>query len=244
MSNPNPFADLYKTYSNAQLLEILDMAEHYQPEAVQVAEDELKSRNLNQDDLRSAANELERKKLGPLADIESVQGKETATEQIKNILWPDNPSEKKISRRIYIFSAFFALISFELVLELRGVFSQRNLTADPLDIFELAQVVLTGLTIVSTVLFFLRKKAGWILFFNLFCLILCGSVASVVNQLLRQENLMLLIEYAFIIIPTAALIAFLLHKPLRTAYNITKLNIAATIAVSLILLVSFLSRVM
>jgi hypothetical protein len=236
MSTSNPFANLYKTYTDAQLLEILQMAEHYQPEAVKAAEAEMDSRALTTHQLQQAGNELERKRLGPLADIEIVQGKESVKDKITGIFWPDKPTEEKLNRRIYLFSICFGLLCLNLVIQLRDIFYFRGVPAQPLNVMEIFQIGLTLFIIISTILFFMRKKAGWLFFMLMFCTVMGTTGVLTLTTLVKGmgnavESFSLL--SSLIILGFAAfLISFLLHGPLRQVYNITKPNIKACVIIA------------
>lgn len=53
----NPFAEKYKTWSNAKLLEVIDLPENYQPDAVSAAQAEIATRKVSAEDLEEIRTE-------------------------------------------------------------------------------------------------------------------------------------------------------------------------------------------
>lgn len=87
------FAERYKTYTNTELLRIIDNPGDYQPEAVETAKDIFASRDLSDKEIETAGKELE-------AEKQQESDRKEKIDRIKNkassILDEANPIRSKI----------------------------------------------------------------------------------------------------------------------------------------------------
>lgn len=167
MDFTNEYAERYKKMSNAELMEILENHEHYQPAAVEIATAELGSRQLTEKEVQEATLLLEEKK----------QKKKTRQQEqafirntIKNAgakvydtLNPVQETTATVEKLVrYISIVFFAIAVYQLF-----------------DDWNLLRLLLTGnlhmpfaymiylypilMMFFGSILFWKRKQIGWLL---------------------------------------------------------------------------------
>lgn len=163
----NQFKERYKLTSTTELLKILENSTDYQPLAVEAAKAELVSRNLSEDELTSAREELEVIKQ---EYEQKEQYRRDFLYKIKDVViyvWdylnPVKESTAKADKLINIISIVFGFIAVLRAIKefgmLRFMFSgygewDFNMVLSFLPLF---------LIIGATILFWTRKKIGWIL---------------------------------------------------------------------------------
>ncbi|MGD1848021.1 MAG: hypothetical protein ACFB10_21720 [Salibacteraceae bacterium] len=165
LSPKNPFSERYRALSNAELLLIVDLAKDYTPQAVTAARAELMQRQLSEEELRDAREELKQQK--EEQDLQNDPWKETiqvVEDTVPRMLYSFSrsvPTKEKLIRSITI---FFGLVSLFLWYQHFSLvqFMFRNAYAK-WDFFTI--VILVPLVYVpsGTVLFWKRKELGWIL---------------------------------------------------------------------------------
>lgn len=162
------FAEKFNTFSNSELLRILENPNSYQEKAVKTAKEILENRRLSADEMRMAKGELETEYQQKLQKEEQKKEIEQKVKSIgKSIFDNINPIAKeklpteKTIRTVSIIC--FILFLFNLYNEfdmIHFMFTDKDAHWD------LATVVyfLPSLTLlIATVLFYKRKKAGWFL---------------------------------------------------------------------------------
>lgn len=164
----NQFTERYKTFSNTDLLRVIDNQSDYQPKAVEAAKTEIDQRNLSDQEMTEAKNELEterqkkQKQNEKRAEVEQkVKTIGTSIFDTINPIQKSAPSVEKLIRLITIVFGLvtvfkwyneFGLVKFMLTDDIGGW---------DLSIIEyfLPLILLPA----AVILFWLRKKSGWIL---------------------------------------------------------------------------------
>ncbi|MEM8891148.1 MAG: hypothetical protein AAGD28_24435 [Bacteroidota bacterium] len=162
------YTERYKNLSNSDLLRVLENPSDYQPKAVEAAEHELKRRNLSsqeieevQKDFELARQEKDRQK----EEIDKVNEKLKAFgSSFFNLINPIQAEVPSAERQIKSLSLLFGLIAIVQWYQEFGLVSFM-LSEDPigwdLSMFEYFLPLL--LLPLAVILFWLRKKSGWIL---------------------------------------------------------------------------------
>ena len=253
----NPFAEKYKTLSLAQLLDIIDTPENYQPIAVTAAEDELLTRNLSIEEMAEARAENQL-----LADekLESDEAFNAQAGRIKVFLlklpeWLiSNDAPKYIGITILIIAILSIWVGFDELFR----FFARLFPARPvhrtlfswLGSFDLFCGIYLPLT---AILFWRRKKWGWIYLtgYAVFCttnqaifvtqLIWSGEFYFYFNIRWWSSFSTIILLYTLIYI---AIVGFAFQKKVRNLYQIDRksatLATIAGVVFSLLLRMPFL----
>eukprot|EP01029_Cantina_marsupialis_P030236 TRINITY_DN8077_c0_g3_i2.p1 TRINITY_DN8077_c0_g3~~TRINITY_DN8077_c0_g3_i2.p1 ORF type:complete len:258 (+),score=19.66 TRINITY_DN8077_c0_g3_i2:360-1133(+) len=164
----NQFKERFNSYSNVELLEIIDSSSGYQPEAIEAAENELEKRQLSTDDLKKAKLEQEKKREERI--VQSMN-KKKIEHKIKNIgdsisdtLNPIQNSPIKTEKEIRILTIVFGIISVYQIYNEFGMLKFMFGNDGAVWTFEMWLYFLPLILVpISTFLFWFRKKIGWIL---------------------------------------------------------------------------------
>src|ERR1700723_3265365 len=109
----NSFAEKYKTLSTAQLLEIIDTPENYQPLAITAAEDELLTRNLSIAEIAEARAENGARNAEKEARSEKKKAFEdkiiNAAGSVIDTISPVQKTPASANRVILLISLFFGI---------------------------------------------------------------------------------------------------------------------------------------
>lgn len=163
----NPFPERYKTFSTADLLGILDNQSDYRPEAIEAAQAEIQQRNLSEQALTDAKNELiavqeEKQKQQAQRAAVATQVKSLATTAFDaiNPIQTSAPTTEKLIRWITIVFGLITITKWYNQFWL-AILLLYDLFEGDLSVLEffLPFILLT----VGTILFGFRKKAGWVL---------------------------------------------------------------------------------
>lgn len=235
----NPFAEKYKTLSVAQLLEITDTPENYQPAAVTAAEDELLARNLTLAEMTEARaeNELAANERAARSDRKRAVEHRlmNAAAAVIDTISPVQKtpaSEHKVILLISIVFALFGLYHFYNcfeIIRLAIVYGYHKvfLSAALPGLFE--GIFLCG----AAWMFWKRMKWGWILlavylFFAPFGALFALIAAFFRNMTLFGDGMQLWREYAqsalFGVLFFGVCIWFLYRRSIRRLYGIDKIS--------------------
>lgn len=162
------FTEIYQTYSNSQLLQIIDNAVDYQPEAVDAAKRVIHDRQLTAEDMDAAKKELA---AGKQAEIEKARKQKEKEEQFKatgrSILENINPvkdtyprADKVINVVTVVFGAIYLIWFIGQIRFIKYLFMDSSGFGWDMLAY-LLQLIYMPITLV---LFYKRKKSGWILF--------------------------------------------------------------------------------
>lgn len=187
MSIPDNFTSLYKTISNAELLNILENPDDFQPLAVEAASTEFKKRNLSaaeieiaKEILRGKALEKERQK----ENLKKIENSFRSTgKTLLDTLTPvqDGPANtEKTIRFIAIAFAVFFLYSLLSNWELVNLYI-RDFSYSPLgSLFVLFPFIILP---ISLPLFWNRKKMGWLLLVIFLSYSITGEILGLLQSL-------------------------------------------------------------
>jgi hypothetical protein len=240
----NPFAEKYKTLSNAQLVEITLNPGDYQAAAVQAAEQELLSRNLAEEELAKARAENQL-----LADekLESEEAFNAQASRIKDFLFklPGSLIKNDTPKYIGVIILIIAILSLwvgvdELFRFFARLFPVRPVQRSLLSLlgsFSLFSGIYLSLT---AILFWQRKKWGWIYLtgYTVFCI---TNQAIFITQLIWSGQISFYFSvgawssFSTIILRDTliyiAIVVFVFQKKVRTLYQINrKAGVMALIA--------------
>ncbi len=160
------FTEKFNTFSNAELLNIISNPHRYQEKAIHTAKEILERRNLSEEEMRIAQDELE---AGQLKQLRKEERKKEIEQKVKSIgqTIADNlnPVQKEalsadkiiktVSVTCFILCLFYLYNEFDMI---------QFMLTDSTAHWDLATVVsLLPLLVlpVATVLFYKRKKSGW-----------------------------------------------------------------------------------
>jgi len=191
----NPFAEKYKTLSNADLLKIIDNPSDYQPFAVEAAESELNQRELTTSELEEANAENEAKKQHLREQIDRKVAFETKVKGIGfSIADTINPIQKtppSANRIIAILSIGFGVLFlyeiFNQLEYLEFILTDKFVSWDLKILLYLLNLIVLPLAVF---LFWRRKKSGWVFFSILFTFSLLAALYSLtlLLKLNRVDN--------------------------------------------------------
>ncbi|MBB3122513.1 MULTISPECIES: hypothetical protein [Flavobacteriaceae] len=249
------FTERYKKLSNAELLEILANSKNYQPIAVETAEKEFENRNLSKIEINKAKSEIKSKQEEKLNIIEKrrqteVKVKETAFKFFDTI----NPIQNEIQTPEKIIRLTTLIIGGLAIFSIFKQFSMlKYMFTDGLDKWDLGMLeyffplILLPLSII---LFWKRKKIGWILLSIFLSYSAVNSLIFFFKNLGRQPSGIPALESLF---PSVSPIVYLMNllffggtlwlickEDLRHIYKISKqtmfLTIVLTTVITLILI--------
>ncbi|MEM7108944.1 MAG: hypothetical protein AAF519_12020 [Bacteroidota bacterium] len=164
----NQFTERYKTFSNSDLLRVIDNQSDYQPEAVEAAKTEIDQRNLSDQEMTEAKDELEteRQKKQKLnekrAEVEQkVKTIGTSIFDTINPIQKSAPTAEKLIRLITIVFGLITVVKWYNELGLVKFMLTDDTGGWDLSMIEyfLPLILLPA----AVILFWLRKKSGWIL---------------------------------------------------------------------------------
>jgi len=158
----------FNTYSNADLLRIIESCDDYQPRAVEIAKAILASRQLSEKEIQIAKEELDVQKR---QQEEKSNSKWNLEKEIKNkgalILNNLNPIQMQApdtAKTINIISLVFCLISLYEFYKQSEIIRYIYNYSFPNRDFDMVLYFLPIFVLpVITILFYKRKKSGWIL---------------------------------------------------------------------------------
>jgi len=164
----NPFLNRYETYSNADLLRVLENEESYQVEAVEAAKDILAKRNLSDRELDEAKRVLEIEKDKELERLEERERvKTTAINYFYGAIdsiHPIQKSEIQAGRMVILISIVFGLIAlYNWYTNLGFVQFALIHGASLYDITTIESLFIPLLLTIAVVQFCRIKKSGWFL---------------------------------------------------------------------------------
>ena len=239
------FYERFKTYSNADLLRIIENFADYQPQAVEAAQNIFSDRQLSDIEIKIAKDELE---IEQQKRTEKEQKKKAVEDTVTNVgksvfdhinpIQKDLPSSERTIRIVTIL--FSGLFIFQLYKEfgmLRYMFADGFMWG--FDASILIYFVPLLLLPTAIILFYLRKKIGWILA-TIFLIYKAMSALTMVIMAIRINSS----DYIFLFIPQISPIPFILsfalfsgiiwlisREKLRTIYSISNLTMLLTISI-------------
>lgn len=249
----NQFYERYKAFSNSDLLRVIENQSDYQPEAVEAAKTEIDQRNLSDQEMTEAKSELEterQKQNEKRAEVE--QKVKTIGTSIFDTINPIQKSAPTAEKLIRIITIVFGLISVVKWFNEFGLV-KFMLTDDAggWDLSMIEYFLPLILLPAAVILFWLRKKSGWILM----AAYLTYSTISVFGLIIMTWNMEPLGVPALDSLfpqtsPTTQILTTLFFggtlwvltkKELKGNYDINRQTTIATIGVSAVLTILFIA---
>lgn len=252
----NQFTERYRTFSNSDLLRVIENHSDYQPEAVEAAKTEINQRKLSDQEIKDAKSELE-------AERQEQQGQKEQKAEVErkvktfgtsifdtiNPIQKSAPTAEKLIRLITIAFGLISVVKWFNEFGLVKFMLTDNSAGWDLSMIEyfLPLVLLP----VATILFWLRKKSGWILM----SAYLTYSAISAFGLIIMTWNMGPLGVPALDSLfpqtsPTTQILITLFFggtlwvltkKEIKEHYNINKQITIATIGISAILTILFIA---
>jgi hypothetical protein len=157
----------YKSLSNWALLDIIENVEDYTPVAIQTAEAEIESRNLTDEAMAEAKSMLKVKAEDLMAKNEKKQFRQNKFKRLANDTIDDlNPIQNEpfsLEKQIRYISIAFGLVSVYLFKLKFGFMRYLFMESEAIGFDSLLFILPVILLPIASILFGLRKKAGWIM---------------------------------------------------------------------------------
>ena len=244
----NQFAERYKTFSNAQLLRIIDNQIEYQDPAIEAAENELAKRQLTDDEresLRIGNEIIERENQIQKDKKEAFENKVkdvsvSITDTLNPIRTSTLSTNQVINRISIAFGLLFLFQAFTQVGLILFIFTNSQSKWD----FSVVAYLLPVLVLpVATLLFWRRKKYGWILLSIFLSYSVLTTVVSFILDFRSQHSGVEVIDNLFpATSPTTYLVRIFLFggclwllckNSIREVYAINKQTILVTTGIGI-----------
>jgi hypothetical protein len=164
----NQFTERYKSFTNSDLLRVIENQSDYQPEAVEAAKTEINQRNLPDQELSEAKSELEaerqekKKQNEKRAEVErKVKSLGTSVFDTINQIQESAPTTERLIRLVTIVFGLIAVFKWYSQFGLVKFMLTDNSAGWDLSMVEYFLPLI--LLPIALILFWLRKKSGWIL---------------------------------------------------------------------------------
>ncbi len=164
----NQFSVRYKSFSNSDLFRVIENQSDYQTEAVEAAKTEINQRKLSDQQIKDLKSELEAERREQQRQNEKRAEVEQKVKKIGiSVLETINPIQKAAptaERLIRLITIIFGLIAIFKWYNQFGLIKFMLTDSSPGWDMSIVEYILPLILIpVATVLFWLRKKSGWIL---------------------------------------------------------------------------------
>jgi hypothetical protein len=162
------FTEKFKTYTNTELLRIIDNPNSYQPNAIETAKKIFSERQLTEDEIRIVKDELEierQVKLNKELKKRKVENKfNNIANSILEIVNPIQNESSNTEKTIKIISLLFgALFLFQLYKEfglIGFMFTDSSASWDLSMVLYFLPLIIVP---IATILFYKKRKIGWLL---------------------------------------------------------------------------------
>lgn len=252
----NKFSEQYKTFSNSDLFRVIEKQSDYQEEAVEAAKIEINHRNLSEQEKTEANSELEAERQERQKHNEKRAEVEQKVKTLGiSIFETINPVQKTIptaERLIRLITLFFGLIAIFKWYNQFGLII--FMLADNSEGWDLSMVefflplILLPVTII---LFWLRKRSGWILMASYVTYSAISAIGLIImtwnmdpigvpalESLFPQTSL---ITQIFTLLFFSGTLWVLTKKEIKIHFNINRLIVIATIAIVTVLTFLFIA---
>ncbi|MDR2920333.1 MAG: DUF1542 domain-containing protein [Tannerella sp.] len=246
------FTERFNSYSNSQLLGIIENPNDYQPEAVETAKAIISHRQLTDNELEIAKNELDAEKQ---KIISKEQQEKEMYEELKNfgesVLENISPVQRKsfnANKTIKIISILLGVMFlFRLYSEfkmIRFIFTDYATEWDLSMVFNYLPLLILA---ISAILFWMKKKAGWILAGVSLTHDAFGAIQMFYILWSRQsKEPNLLIDFMLPSVPPVyhigaflffmGMIIVICRKNIRAIFSVEKLTMILTIALTVLII--------
>ncbi|HNO70679.1 MAG TPA: hypothetical protein PKO16_02785 [Bacteroidia bacterium] len=228
----NPFLERFQSYTASQLIEILNNKNSYQPLAVEAAQLELENRQLTEEEINIAKEEIQKK------EQYEIQKQETSIKnKIKSIGFAAIAKINPLNTTQHIEGRFIKTICILLAIQwLYAVISQFSMLkfciTDNISNWDISLVLyLIPFVLIPTaiILFWLKKKLGWIL---LCAFLSYTAFSSIYNFIIHYKSPSTTFDIIFpkpstfiqiiLIFYFGGALIYLCKKPIRDTYMIEK----------------------
>ena len=252
----NEFIERYKTLSSSDLLRVIENQSDYQAKAVEAAKSEIQERNLSNQEFQEAKNVLEternerKKQDDKKAAIEKkVKVVSTTFFNTINPIQKSAPSAEKLIRLITIVFGLITIVKWYNEFGLITYMLTDDTGGWDLSMVEyfLPLILLPA----ATILFWLRKKSGWILMASYLTYSAISSLGLTIMTWNMQPSGMPALDNLFPQTSPIALIMttlffggtlwVLTKKEIKEQYEINKQTLITTIGVSGVLTMLFIA---
>ena len=249
----NPFSESYARLSNSSLLKILSRAKDYQPLAVETARAELQDRQLSQEAYKEASLELEKEQR---VELEEQEKREVAANRMREkamkLFDSLNPVRKKASSSAQMINIICLLLMVGFLYSAVQDYAYfQFLITQSSPSLSLILILSFGLlyTPLTTILFWKRKKAGWVLlaiylcvsiYLDLLSLVQCWRLRGIVADRSLSEKLIPVISPGPILLSLVfymAVILFICKPRLRVFYRVKQKPMFGIIGLTALILV-------
>lgn|GEM_PF-5617313 len=187
----NPFAEKYKTLSNAQLVEIIDTPDNYQAAAVTAAEDELLARNISLEDMAEAraGNKVRTDETAAKAEKKKAFENKfvNAASLVIETISPVQKTPASVNRVILLLSIVFGIFGLVQIYHFAD-YEIRDLRLNyHMPISMTLPSLVQGLYLVGTAfMFWKRMKWGWVFLGIYITYSAAGTITAVLVVLFRN----------------------------------------------------------
>lgn len=250
--NDSIFTSLYETWPTDKLLDVLDNPSEYQPIALDTARAEIARRNLTEQQLDEArADQLVRRLVAEEVGTRKVSQQEKVMKAgrfVVDWLSPVDVASRPARWYIQIVALLVGGNGLYLLYQksntIRAIFAGEVrldywwIWAGPIDIV---------LFITMAVLFWLRRKTGWILLAGSASLKAASTITSFVRDLNTEPVQAFGFElfpdvpletYLFNLLLSGSLVATLCQEQIRTVYNVSKRTMYIVISVGVVVAIA------
>lgn len=244
------FNEKFKTYSNTELLRIIDNPDGYKPKAVETAKTIFSDRRLTDEEIKIAKNELEierQEKLNKEQKKRSIEDKfkyigKSILDNVNPIQYETPTTEKTIKIISMLFGGLFLVQLYKELGMISFVSTDNSSDWDFSMVLYFLPVVFVP---TATILFYKRKKSGWILltmFLTYSAILVIGLFILTINMeplaIPALENIFpetSPFTHIFTFLFFAGTIWAITRKNIRAVYTITKQTMILTISITAII---------
>lgn len=190
----NEFSERYKHLSSVELMKIIEDPQAYQPEAVDAARFVLDSRALGEGDLQTIRHKLEQERIKEQALIQRTQdAKFRLTQLVSTVLNNINPAERNASTAEKLINLIAIIYgTYVLYFSVINAWIFSFIIKENKALFETDFIVLVLPLILlapALVLFYMKKKVGWIMLICYFLYSFSTLMLKFLLQFFEDSNL-------------------------------------------------------
>jgi hypothetical protein len=246
----NNFYERFVNYSNSQLLEILDKSTDYQPLAVETAKEILENRNLSKEEVQIAREEFDNQvKLNEVKNRkkEIIENKvKDFGKEVINTIHPIQTNVISVNRTILMVSIVLGILSLSKFYQefefIKFMLASSESEWDASIILYFFPLVILPL---GTILFWIRKKTGWILLAIYLTFIALAAIFrfiyiqttepsgfSPLDDLTSNNSIL---KHLWSLFLNVGLLWVILKENIRKIYNIEKITVIISIGIPVVL---------
>jgi hypothetical protein len=234
----------YKKMSNAELLEVLQHPAHYQSEALSIAKAEFNTRQLSEKDIQEAGQALLNKNLKKELQNERIAAATTKIVDAGNTFYDTinpirvtAPTAEKLIR--FISLVFSGLFIYKIKVNF-GLFSSIIEGSSHESFAYTIYIFPIVVELIAIVLFWLKKKSGWMLLAIFCCYSLVEILQGLYYSILFQSEESSFMRFGAPPSPLshiiaalffAGTIAVMLRQDIKLVYKIEKQNVQSALVV-------------